>query len=450
MNFPKISLTFLLGVAFVYQQVLVEARQQSFDDCWNNRHSGNHVTLGRISISRSQSELNVDFWPDDDDSSTLVTDSTSSNDFDMSRWVASSSTTNESNVAIDIENISSPSKNRVIRSSPFSRFGGNRRRIAKVDGTTNHGRRIISASARSLLRKRSAKDEKVVTTEDATTESLDGPSSQLLEAVVDPVVAEDIWDRLTGREFDLPATVAAMAQTGLKMCRRSCKEWVEWKPADKVTTQVESGDLMEEDVLRDGDVLVYKGSFQKTGYGSKLPVIKTRSVLPLAPVELAELLMDSSRVKTYNAMSLGRDDVKVMQSGVNTIDGDFGDGETKIVRNLTDPPVTKKKFECVTMMHARRLKPSEDNVDSGGYLVVSRAVAGDMWSKSDDGDSSFTRNEILLGVNLIQESLSANPNECVVTSVTHVYSPSVPAMLAGSVGVKGAVDFVKDIRKLGN
>mmetsp|Transcript_21239 Transcript_21239/g.32672 ORF Transcript_21239/g.32672 Transcript_21239/m.32672 type:complete len:101 (+) Transcript_21239:1174-1476(+) len=98
------------------------------------------------------------------------------------------------------------------------------------------------------------------------------------------------------------------------------------------------------------------------------------------------------------------------------------------------------------MMHARALRPEQDKVDRGGYLVVSRAVAGDMWESDDD---SLTRNEILLGVNLIQESLSANPNECVVTSVTHVYSPSVPVMLAGSVGVKGAVDFIKDIRKLG-
>eukprot|EP00521_Asterionellopsis_glacialis_P018092 CAMPEP_0195297726 /NCGR_PEP_ID=MMETSP0707-20130614/22075_1 /TAXON_ID=33640 /ORGANISM="Asterionellopsis glacialis, Strain CCMP134" /LENGTH=373 /DNA_ID=CAMNT_0040359625 /DNA_START=278 /DNA_END=1395 /DNA_ORIENTATION=- len=369
-------------------------------------------------------------------------DAPSNSKLDMSQLVASAAApTSEGNVA-------TMSQTNEIRSSPFARFGGRRR--AAGDGKNNNvGGRIIPASARSFLRKKGKAldvDTTNLTPGSSTDDIVGSPSAELLEAVVEPVVAEDLWDRLTGREFDFPGTVAAMARTGLSMCRRSNREWVEWKPADKITTKVESGDLVEDEVLRDGDVLVYKGNFQKDGYGSKLPVVKTRSILPLAPVELAELLMDSSRVKTYNAMSLGRDDVKVMQKGINTVDGDFGDGETKIVRNLTDPPVTKKKFVCVTMMHARALRPEQDKVDRGGYLVVSRAVAGDMWESDDD---SLTRNEILLGVNLIQESLSANPNECVVTSVTHVYSPSVPVMLAGSVGVKGAVDFIKDIRKLG-
>lgn len=38
--------------------------------------------------------------------------------------------------------------------------------------------------------------------------------------------------------------------------------------------------------------------------------------------------------------------------------------------------------------------------------------------------------------------------KCEVTAVTHCNSPSVPTMLASSVGIKGAVDFIKDIRSL--
>ena len=44
--------------------------------------------------------------------------------------------------------------------------------------------------------------------------------------------------------------------------------------------------------------------------------------------------------------------------------------------------------------------------------------------------------------------MSDIPPETELTSVTHVYSPMIPVMLAKSAGVKGAIDFVKDIRAL--
>lgn len=389
------------------------------DESWGCR-STRHVTLGRVSISTSRSEMSISLWPE---SSSDEAVSGSPVELDTSRWVAS-------NERIDPVSITRSSATAV---RPFSRFAV-RRQGHHHDGT-------VSASSRTLLRKRKVKEDAA-----ALEEVEEGaPSREVLESVVQPLVPTYIWDKLTGKEFDLPATVVAMAKTGLKMTRRSNNEWVDWKAADKVTSQVEKGDEEENEVLTRGDVLVYKGAFRKDGYGSKLPVIKARSILPLAPQELAELLMDSSRVKTYNSMSIGRNDVKVLQKGINTHGGPFGDGETKIVRNLTKPPLTKKTFECVTMMHARPIS-TDDALEPRGYLVVSRAVAGDIW---ESGDENLTRNEILLGVNVIQETLSGNPNECMLTSVTHVYSPSVPIMLAGSAGVKGAVDFVRDIRKLG-
>eukprot|EP00978_Attheya_sp_CCMP212_P012222 scaffold30393_cov47-Attheya_sp.AAC.1 len=171
-------------------------------------------------------------------------------------------------------------------------------------------------------------------------------------------------------------------------------------------------------------------------------------------------------------MSLGRHDKVVFQKGVDTREGGFGGpGETKIVRNLTKPPLTKKTIEFVTLMHARPLT-SEDQVgpgilggtgttnnhdtdeqadsstsSSGGYIVVSRAIPGGDWSSEGDGDGDLTRSEILLGVNLVRP-VPGHPNKSEVTAVTHVHSPSIPTMLAGTVGVKGAVDFVRDIRSL--
>lgn len=107
-------------------------------------------------------------------------------------------------------------------------------------------------------------------------------------------------------------------------------------------------------------------------------------------------------------------------------------------------------------MHARRLRPDDANLipsDTGGdatkdgYIVVSRAVTGGKWAPVNNASSGgkFIRNEILLGVNLLQ-AIPGEPDKTKLTAVTHVYSPLVPLMLAKNAGMKGAVDFVRDVR----
>jgi hypothetical protein len=169
--------------------------------------------------------------------------------------------------------------------------------------------------------------------------------------------------------------------------------------------------------------------------------------------------MDSTKVQSYNKMSLGRKDEVILQQGIDT-DAESGSmgigGEAKIVRNLTKPPLSKKLMEFVTIMYARRLE-SDDHVGVGmmggnhqdGYVVVSRAVSGGQWGtlNREGEESERTRSEILLGVNLIR-SIPGESNKCEVIAVTHCNSPLVPKMLAGSVGVKGAVDFVRDVRAM--
>lgn len=163
----------------------------------------------------------------------------------------------------------------------------------------------------------------------------------------------------------------------------------------------------------------------------------------------------------------------------DTRDGPYGDGESKVVRNLTKPPMVSSELEFVTFMHARRLRVGDlkmlsslqsdggssdtDTCSDGdssspaeGYIVVSRAIVGDSGIKRSDNTSSsihgeekkkFIRNEILLGVNVLK-AVPGEPNWTELTSVTHVYSPLIPLMLAKNAGVKGAVDFVRDIRAL--
>jgi len=405
--------------------------------------------------------------------------------------------------------------------------------------TQKHSKNIILAS--SLLKRRGKKEKKEqsttttsppspTTTADAGLDldeetMIQEPSPAILAGIIKPLIPKSIWYSLTGREFYYPSTISKFVQTSLRIAGCQCADGdsdvdsmeceVDWKPADSKTKKLlaendklnngDSGDTQKDEVVRNalldgGEVLVWMGKFMNNknskkdivdeGYGSNLPLIKTISIIPLSPKKFAELLMDSDKVPLYNKMSQGRKDVVVFQQGVDTTadtdDTSAGsamgksfvlDGEAKIVRNISKPPLSKKLMEFVTLMYARRLNVDDNvssgyvgsgidgtNNDDGSYIVVTRAVSGGRWggpSGSSEGvkarggageasggdEEEMIRSEILLGINVLR-TIPGEPDKTEVTAVTHVYSPSVPTMLAGTVGVKGAIDFVKDIRAL--
>ena len=307
------------------------------------------------------------------------------------------------------------------------------------------------------------------------------PTASALAAVIQPIIPSSEWDQLTGREFQSSApALDGLATLGIDMANmESSQRFVDWTPSKATASLLDGNSDNNEAIIeaisdpKDGTVMVWTGKWKQAGHGSHLPVVRTVSVLPMSPRDFADLLMDSSKVQTYNKMSLGRTDIDTMQSGIDTVGGTFGgiDGEAKVVRNLTQPPLSKKKMEFVTVMHARRMRPddkgglgylggtgNENDIDGGGYVVVSRAVndggpnaaptATNGGGNAAGGDEEeFTRSEILLGVNLVRP-VPGRQDQCEVTAITHCNSPSVPLMIAGKIGVKGAVDFVKDIRSM--
>ena len=113
-----------------------------------------------------------------------------------------------------------------------------------------------------------------------------------------------------------PESMEMLAQTGLRMTLGSDKV-VDWTGEKKTLKflQDHSSSLLEA-LSSSQEVLAWSGKFNSDGQGSELPVIKTMAVIDKSPEYLAELLMDSSKVKFYNKMSLGRSDEEVFQSGV--------------------------------------------------------------------------------------------------------------------------------------
>lgn len=198
-------------------------------------------------------------------------------------------------------------------------------------------------------------------------------------------------------------------------------------------------------------VLLWTGKFQHGLYGSELPAVRAVGIIPASPKALFDLLIDSDRVKEYNKLSLGRQDLLVLQDTTSTANPSassrpetqaeqdhtpFGhEVVTKVMRSTSKPPMVSQ-MELVSMMHARELD------DGSGYLIVTRAVTlpeGDR--RGNDNDNP----KILLGVNVIKR-IQGDPDRSVMINMIHMRSPMVPMIIANRIGASSAANFIKDLR----
>jgi START domain len=182
-------------------------------------------------------------------------------------------------------------------------------------------------------------------------------------------------------------------------------------------------------------VLLWMGKFQHGLYGSELPAVRAVGIIPAAPKVLFDLLIDSERVKEYNKLSLGREDLIVLQNSLHR-EGPFGKSVTKVMRSKSRPPLIQA-MQFVSVLHAQELD------DKSGYLIVTRAV-----THPDDRerpDSGVLRSEILLGVNIIRR-IDGDSERCVIVNMIHMRSPMVPMIVANRIGASAAANFIHDLR----
>ena len=223
------------------------------------------------------------------------------------------------------------------------------------------------------------------------------------------------------------------------------------------------------------EVFVWHGKFEHGGFGSDLPVVKARGLVFCSAQELVSLLLDSTRTKEYNKMSIGRTDEHYFHRNVlpgvtddgmtgaaineegegaetNTKDDTSWDelpGETRILRSLSKPPMVKP-VELLTLYHARELDAAAGQID--GYLIVSRSIWETECCVPTEGgggkksDSSATRTEMLLGAQLVRSVDNADRPQCELTTINHLSSKSIPMMMAKKVGLMTAASFIRDIQ----
>jgi hypothetical protein len=252
----------------------------------------------------------------------------------------------------------------------------------------------------------------------------------------------------------LHAPIAPYAMDALaKFGRRTAMDESMWTPDKKTEKLIHAGNggawqscaWQDEGLLalppqgfpEENEVMVWSGSFNHGLYGSDLPAVRAAGIVNMSAKSLATLLLDSTRVKEYNHMALGRTDIMVMPGDLEE-EGPFGKSVTKVLRSESKPPLLRKVLQFVSIMQAKELP------DGSGYLLVSRAV-----TQASHGvfDPNILLSEILMGVNVIRK-VEGDENRCLMINVNHIRSPMIPMMIAKKIGLSAAVNFINDLRKL--
>jgi len=249
-----------------------------------------------------------------------------------------------------------------------------------------------------------------------------------------------------------PLAVQALAKTGLEAAldqsmwtpHSSSKHFkaapwhtATWPPATTIPNNSSHSDagLPPAGGKHEDMVVLWMGKFQHGLYGSELPAVRATGIIPAPPKVLFDLLIDSDRVKEYNKLSLGREDLLVLQDSLHQ-DGPFGRSVTKVMRSQSSPPLVPKAMQFISMLHATELE------DGSGYLIVTRAVHH---PDDNQNDTSVLRSEILLGINIIRR-IEGDPNRCVMINMIHMRSPMVPMIIATRIGATAAGNFIRDLR----
>lgn len=192
------------------------------------------------------------------------------------------------------------------------------------------------------------------------------------------------------------------------------------------------------------DVLTWTGGVPHKGFGHDWPVVKARGIVQTSPRLLLDFLLDSSKIKTYNRMSQGRFDLLEIQSGVETTaqESEYGfAGKAKIMRSLNKPRMLPKTIEMLSLWYTRALEHTPD-----AFMIVSRSVWERENTSTPNKASHLLRSEMLLGVQLLRPCQGGTA--CEFTTITHVYSPGVPELLAKRMAPGSASSLIRDIQEI--
>ena len=262
---------------------------------------------------------------------------------------------------------------------------------------------------------------------------------------------------LSLHDNELGPVMDALFDRGLQSAMDESDEWVPVRDTEKILAKrsTSSGEVdgpmgAWANAASGNEVLVWSAPCSHEGHGSEYPLVKARGLIPTTASRVVELLLDSSRVKQYNKMSLGRTDEHYFSKGVDKPVRCLNtgiQGEAKIVRSKSQPPIIRKPVELRILLHARRLHADGEPPK---YITIGRSVWETAEGKSEASDASATRCEMLLSANLIRDLECDNEGSwCELTTITHAASPGgIPMSIGKRVGLVAAANYIRDIRNV--
>jgi hypothetical protein len=198
-----------------------------------------------------------------------------------------------------------------------------------------------------------------------------------------------------------------------------------WKPDDRTKKYLERRQKKtaeEWTQILETEVLKWTGSVQN----SNCPMLKTRGIIDMSPLELKELLLDCERNHLYNPSSISKTNMHCFA------DIDEIGGETRIVQNVMKIPIVGGTIQTVSLTHVRCIE------NGGGYILVSQSVGDDANASPDNPYYSIS----------ILRSVPSAEQKTELTNITRISSMPIPKFLMQKVGLMGVMDFFKNLRSL--
>lgn len=199
-----------------------------------------------------------------------------------------------------------------------------------------------------------------------------------------------------------------------------------WKPDDRTKKYFErrQKNMTAEEWTKilETEVLKWTGSVRN----SNCPMLKTRGIIDMSPLELKELLLDCERNHLYNPNSISKTNMHYFA------DIDEVGGETRIVQNVMKIPIVGGTIQTVSLTHVRCIE------NGGGYILVSQSVGDDVNASPDNPYYSIS----------ILRSVPSAEQKTELTNITRISSMPIPRFLMQKVGLMGVMDFFKNLRSL--
>ncbi len=151
------------------------------------------------------------------------------------------------------------------------------------------------------------------------------------------------------------------------------------------------------------------------------PCILSTTTINLPLHELADVIMDSSKVTLFNKYSGGRDDVVVI--GPNS----------KIVWSRTKIPFAIKPYDFSTLMHAEK---SES---------LTTIVSGSVECPEIPPHPDYSRSQVIFGMNILAP-VQADPSKTHFTTISHVKYSGIHPFLAWRSALQGSITYFKSLK----